>query len=733
MATGKSLSAAEKHLDEAAKGIAQTALDNSKTLKEAGASVSATAKEMIALEKQKAIDAKTYANNLKTTAAAQGVSVSVLESAIKEQNLVFDKATNALVAYADSEQKRIEDEKTAKQKAFDARIKAQQEEIQDIIALKNSIFSMNSAGEKSFDAIKKDFTDFGEAANELTGGLLGAILPIGQGMEKLQAAMTVVTTPLKLFNSAIVETAGFFGKEFNPGQTMVDWWQGTEEEIMEAGEKGKTGFQGVLNAGFDKFVESGKALGQKLGEFADRSPQENLESAKESLMAFPANLKKGVVGLGRGIASAGGAMLRGGMALLSGVATFAVNAAIFVGGLIAAGVSMLVAGLAAAAPALLIAAGIALVVGAAILLYQNFESIKETVTGKITEIVDKVKGIFSNIVDRVKGIGQMVSDWIREKVLDLKWWLPGGLSAEEQKEYDEIQARKEERKNGNKKEEKILKEANEINEESLKNKENISEEEKKKVALESEQQARTNAAKEEPSLKDLRQDASFKQAKFDRLAGVQERKDAAIAEEMRKYDAGELGDEVPEQFRNLSREDYLKSMQMYGDKTFGTDEQIEADKNQAMADLTDAEFAVSNKKEEMSKSGEMEASEALSFVEIREAKKKAHRESLGMSEEEYAEMYKAEKGNYYEAALDDKDYDSEFLSGLENQELSAEQIKAKMDASDAEKAKGQQPQGGAVSNNAVQNTVVNNSRKVVQDPAPHNPDPTGTRLAAVPS
>ena len=65
------------------------------------------------------------------------------------------------------------------------------------------------------------------------------------------------------------------------------------------------------------------------------------------------------------------------------------------------------------------------------------------------------KGIFSNIVDRVKGIGQMVSDWIREKVLDLKWWLPGGLSAEEQKEYDEIQARKEERKNGNKKEEKI--------------------------------------------------------------------------------------------------------------------------------------------------------------------------------------------------------------------------------------------------------------------------------------
>ena len=73
MATGKTISAADKALEEAARGIEKTALKNSKTLKEAGVSVSNTAKEMIALEKQKVIDAKAYANNLKTTAAAQGV------------------------------------------------------------------------------------------------------------------------------------------------------------------------------------------------------------------------------------------------------------------------------------------------------------------------------------------------------------------------------------------------------------------------------------------------------------------------------------------------------------------------------------------------------------------------------------------------------------------------------------------------------------------------------------
>ena len=51
---------------------------------------------------------------------------------------------------------------------------------------------------------------------------------------RLMPAMTLVTTPFKTLNSVIVSTSSFFGKEFNPSQTMLDWWQGTEEEMKKA-------------------------------------------------------------------------------------------------------------------------------------------------------------------------------------------------------------------------------------------------------------------------------------------------------------------------------------------------------------------------------------------------------------------------------------------------------------------------------------------------------------------
>ena len=38
-----------------------------------------------------------------------------------------------------------------------------------------------------------------------------------------------------------------------------------------------------------------------------------------------------------------------------------------------------------------------------------------------------------------------------------------------------------------------------------------------------------------------------------------------------------------------------------------------------------------------------------------------------------------------------------------------------------------------MANNAVQQVNVSNNRKVVSDPTPHNPDPTGSRLSVVPA
>ena len=102
-------------------------------------------------------------------------------------------------------------------------------------------------------------------------------------------------------------------------------------------------------------------------------------------------------------------------------------------------------------------------------------------------MVDKVKGIFGAIVTKIKDIGQMVKDWIREKILGLKSWLPGGLSKEEEQELKDIEKRKKERAKGKKKEQEVFEETEKINEEALKNKENLTKKEEEKIKIESEQ------------------------------------------------------------------------------------------------------------------------------------------------------------------------------------------------------------------------------------------------------
>ena len=466
----QSLTKAGKAIESQAKTLNDIAIQNTKSMTTQSKAASNTVKQMLNLEQQKLTDAKTLANNIKVTAAAQGVSVEALKKVMDDNNLVIDKATGELVKLKDSTQ-----------------------------AFEDGIVKMNGV-------VKKDFTDAGDAIKELTGGLVDLNGFFGDGMGKVQAAMTLVTTPFKALNSTIVATSSFFGKEFNPGQTMLDWWQGTEEEMMKAGKDGNTGFRGVLSAGFDKFVESGKELGAKLVELSQRSPLENLEAAKESLMSFPGRLKEGIVAMGQGIANVSKALLKGAVRLAGALVSFAINSLIFVGSLLLTGATMLAAGIAAAAPAILIALGIAALIAGIVLIVRNFEAIKETVKEKFTAMVDKVKGIFTSIVDKIKDIGQMVKDWIREKILGLKSWLPGGLSKEEEQELKDIEKRKEERAKGKDKEQKVFEETEKINEEALKNKENLTEKEKENIKLESEQQARTEIAKQDKSLAQLRKE-----------------------------------------------------------------------------------------------------------------------------------------------------------------------------------------------------------------------------------
>ena len=62
-----------------------------------------------------------------------------------------------------------------------------------------------------------------------------------------------------------------------------------------------------------------------------------------------------------------------------------------------------------------------------------------------------------------------------------------------------------------------------------------------------------------------------------------------------------------------------------------------------------------------------------------------------------------------------------------------DRIKDARDRADEAAQMGPPPPPVNMANNAVQQVNVSNNRKVVSDPAPHNPEPTGSRLSVVPA
>ena len=730
----QTLTKADKAIEREGKKLTDIVTRMTMSMGDAEKAVGVTVKEMIKLEKDKQRDSKVYENNLKVTAAAMGTSVDVLQKTISENNLVFDDVTGNLVELKNSSQE------IAKVSAATA------------AEFAKSITKMNGV-------VAKDLKDTGDAIKELTGGIVDLNGYFGDGMDKVNAAMTVVATPFKMLNSTIVATAGFFGKEFNPGQTMLDWWQGTEEEMIAAGEKGKTGFQGVLAKGFDTFVESGKALGAKLGELASRSPMENLEAAKESLMSFPGRLKEGFTAMGQGIAKTAKAMLKGALRLGKALAMFAVNSIVFVAGLLMTGATLLAAGIAAAAPAILIGLGIAALIAGIVLIVQNFEAIKTTVQEKFTAMVDKVKGIFGAIVTKIKDIGQMVKDWIREKILGLKSWLPGGLSKEEEQELKDIEKRKKERAKGKKKEQEVFEETEKINEEALKNKENLTKKEEEKIKIESEQQARTEIAKKEEKDPDRKYNFDDRIARLkreeERLQGAAERtgrlkadkaqdEKEIIAEvekrgsiDLTKYEGME---KYKEKFGDtIDASNAAEFAKMRTEDMYGSDAEIEARDQQAMNKLADKQFELANEermREKYLAGDDIEASRVMSRQEILEAEDEKHRLSLGLSKEEYKAKRESEYQKTFESMYDDyegPEYESEFLAQRDNIELSAQDIRDAANKVDEEKADGMVGGTTNASMNAVQQVNIGNTTMSVKDPAPHNPEPTGSRLSVVPA
>ena len=128
----------------------------------------------------------------------------------------------------------------------------------------------------------------------------------------------------------------------------------------------------------------------------------------------------------------------------------------------------------------------------------------------------------------------------------------------------------------------------------------------------------------------------------------------------------------------------------------------------------------------------MVESRVLSDRDVAQLEEEKHREQLGLSKEEYDRRLNEELDR--ELMGDDPNYTSQFLDDLQATELTADELRNAASARDEAVAENQQQESNVnMANNAVQQVNVNNNRRVIADPAPHNPEPTGSRLSVVPA
>ena len=269
------------------------------------------------------------------------------------------------------------------------------------------------------------------------------------------------------------------------------------------------------------------------------------------------------------------------------------------------------------------------------------------------------------------------------------------------------------------------------------------------IALGAQQQARTEIAKEEKSVAQLRKEeeklqqrADMAMSKSDRKAQTEQQIKDKVARDgsvdLTKYEGMEelkekYGDTVDASNVDAFAKDRAEMI-------FGTDEQIKADEESAMNALVDKQFEIKNKEREIGlddPNAEIEASQVLSKREIFQAKEEKYRKSLGLSKEEFEAKKDEEIGKELDTMYDGyegPEYQSEFLAGVRDTELSAADIRAKAQAVDEENTKGMEMKStGDVTTGNLNQQINQITQTSIKDPAPHNPDPTGSRLSVVPS
>ena len=461
--------------------------------------------------------------------------------------------------------------------------------------------------------------------------------------------------------------------------------------------------------------EMGEGFVQGAKSFASTTKQFMMKSA-----AFLSGLGRAAVAMGR--QAIGFVMALPGL-IMAGAA--------FVAGLISTAASMLIA----AAPFIAIGLAIGLAVAALVMgvmfLVQNFQSIKDTISEKVGGFIQKIKDTIGGIVDGIKNFFQSISDGIRQKILKAKSWF-GGLSDEEQAELDEINQRIDERKKKKEDRKAMNAEAEAIANaefESMKEAgqlDDMSRREKKQLKKQLEKDA----------LADLQEEKAFQEKSTEQLLKEQDnidstiqsldRYDAEVDRKTKVYKAGsitqdgvEVTDEAKREVRarRAAERDVAATIERRGGESMTQQERDNL--------RFQAESAGMRRDMELSTREDYVEAKVLSQDEI----DKISADAIGMDLEEYKAI----------SAADDDDFTESFTP----EQYAA--MRAAVDRADGDRIKDARDRAEEaaqigppappvnMANNAVQQVNVSNNRKVVSDPAPHNPDPTGSRLSVVPA
>ena len=618
----------------------------------------------------------------------------------------------------------------------------------------------------------KNLSGASGAIKELTGGLIDLGQFAEDGADKVKAVGTLLATPFKLANTAVAKTTKIFtGNEINFGQKLQDWWSGTEEEI-DGETKKSEGFK-------DRFLNSIPEAFQNFG----KSMTGMKDGIKDGVSNFAQNTKNFVGGLVQGakelpakafnaIKDFGGKMQEMGQGFIDGAKSFGVatkqfmvkSAAFlsglaktamamgrqaiafiatlpalimagitFVAGLVMSAMSMLIAAAPMIGIGLLIAAGVAAIVMGVMFLVQNFQSIKDTISEKVGGAIDKVKGFIQGFTQFFVDVWQSISDWVRGKILGIKKKL-FGLSDEEQAELDAINDRKAEKK----KAKDLKKEQEKLAEQSA--------DEQYQAMLESgelEGKSRREKRKlkkqlEKDALADIQEEATFQAKSSEQLLKEKEQADTTLrsldyydedVEREKKFAmAGNITTDGVEVTDPVERE---KRAEAFAESKVARDE--ERFGGQAMTKEERDELRIQASAASMRR--EMELGTREDYVESRvlseDESDQIRADAIGMTKEEYLAQQQSDPLYF----SDDDAFSQEQNIKMDEAEMRAKGDRLKDARDRAEEAKDMGPPAPPVNmaNNAVQQVNVSNSRKVIQDPAPHNPDPTGSRLSVVPA